>query len=285
MNYTNTFTLNTDDNILYGYVKFNIIGLCSYLYSLSESYQNESIDQVIIGYIKLWLDKTILNSNNKIHTSYIVLQSQENNISDKHDIVIDEANNQIIYLGNNINFDSIKKSIYKETNFESWNSLYLDDEIEFDPEDSADIDISQDFISNKLADSNKKLSIIKYLIDNANSLINNPRERIFRKLKHMYINYLIRKFKYLDSNTKKIGYNLRVSSWNFGPDFYNGKPTYRIRLIDSSGISSGLLEKTIEYLDNTKKEYGYIKYHYINWTEDNELIEKLFNYMMDNVLW
>lgn len=281
MYYTNTFILKTDSGIINGFVKFNILGLCSYLHTLSESYQNEPINQLISNYIKLWIRKIDI----KIQINDIVIQNQENNTISKFDILIDETNNQIIYLGNDINYDLIKKSIYEQINFEAWKSLYLDDEIEFDPEDSANIDISQDFISNKLADSNKKLLIIKYLIDNANSLINNPRERIFRKLKHMYINYLIRKFKYLDSNTKKIGYNLRVSSWNFGPDFYNSKPTYRIRLIDSSGISSGLLEKTIEYLDNTKKEYGYIKYHYINWTEDNELIEKLFNYMMDNVLW
>ncbi len=285
MHNTNIFTLNTDDNILYGFVKFNMLGLCSYIYSTSESCQNESINQVIIGYIKLWLNKIISISNNKINTSNIVLQNQENNTIDKFDILIDKANNQIIYLGNNINFDLIEKSIYEETNFNSWNKLYLDDEIEFDPEDSADIDISQDFILNKLADSNKKLLIIKYLIDNANSLINNPCEPIFRKLKHMYVNYLIRKFKYLDLNTKKIGYNLRVSSWNFGPDFYNEKPTYRIRLIDSSGISSGLFEKTIEYIDNNKKEYEHKNYYYMSWTDDNELVENFFYYLMDNVLW
>ncbi len=296
MYYTSNFTFISNLGSGNGFVKFNILGLISYIKSISAN--TELDDSFICEYIRLWVEKLIMLSHmdmDYIHD--IKLEKTSNNDTSKnYDIIINESDKFIKYfdisLDTPVEFSSVANLIYKQNNLLSENILYSEDEFEFDPTDSDDITIDSSFVSEKLADCEFKLSVIKYLIDNLNKNIlgQNFGTKTTHKLKHLYLNHLIRKFKYLDSNIKKIGYNLRVGSWNFGPDLHNDKPTYRIRLVDSNGIQSGFFEKIINYIDSENKDDFETKnYYYLNDAEgeyqDIEFVEKYFNYLMDNTIW
>ncbi len=271
---TKIFKYITDTTICTGHINFNLVALSSYLIN-----KKESVESSICKYISIWIkliDTEHLDTNEITNVNIL---PEDDNI----DILIDESKNQIVYKGINIDFDQIKNSVYSQNKLFDCNIVYMEDEPEFDTENFDLEKIPSKYINSKLSDCDSKLEIIKYSINLIKKIKPNNNLKTIQKLKHIYLNQLVRKFKYL--NFGKIGFNYRVMTWNFGPDLYSDKLTYRIRISDSNSICTGLFEKTVYNSNDDPSELEYKNYYYLDEIEDNELVDKFFNYLMDNTIW
>ena len=271
---TKFFKYITDTTICTGQINLNLVALSSYLIN-----QKESVELSICKYISLWI-KLIDNENIDTDEISLVNTKLEN---DNIGILIDESKNQIVYKGINIDFDQIKNSVYSQNKLFDSNIVYMEDEQEFDTEDFDLEKIPINFVNTKLSDCDSKLEIIKFTIGLIEKLGQSNNLKTVLKLKHTYLNQLVRKFKYL--NFGKIGYNYRVLTWNFGPDLYSDKPTYRIRISDANSVYTGFFEKTVHNSNDELSEPEYKNYYYLDETEDDLLVDKFFNYLMDNTIW
>ncbi len=257
-----------------GKIKLNLIKLVSYQIN-----HNISLNDTFNQYINIWLEEFSLHP-------IVNIQIDTNNTF--NDVIIDEFEEEIICSNTKLDYNKISYLISSKYNIFDGKSLYLEDEPEFDPDDDSIIKYkpTDKFIQDKLKDCENKLSIIKYCIDNLNILVVNPSKKIIDKLKLLYINNLIRQFKYLDSNYIKIGYNFRVLMYTNGPDLYSGKETYRLRLTSSDSIFSGLFERIVEhYEQEDPSEIINKDFYYLDGVSDEEITAKFFIHIMNNTDW